>query len=79
VDCASVDVLRRNIALNSLGQRVTALQADIRTLAGPAWPLPDVPRHQCDLVVATRLTACRDTALRQHSIPPPGREESSLP
>ena len=79
-DCASVDVLRRNIALNSLGQRVTALQADIRTLAGPAWPLPDVPRHQCDLVVANP-----PYRLPGHGVAPAAasrrqaREESSLP
>ena len=79
-DRASTDVLRRNIALNRLGDRVRAYPADIRSLAGSDWPLADLPRHACDLVVANppyRLPghgAAPATDSRRQA-----REEGSLP
>lgn len=56
LDPHRADCLERNIRLNRLEQRMTAIQSDVRLLASPdqkagSWPLPLFPAT-CDLVLA---------------------------
>jgi tRNA1Val (adenine37-N6)-methyltransferase len=52
IDPVSCETLQRNIRLNRLDQRLTAIQGDIRLLASGAWSDPGLAPGSFDLVVS---------------------------